>query len=121
MTPEQLEEIRNRAIQWRSVNKAYLIKPEESLGLLDYIDTLHEDLRLTRQERDQEKHKNLALRKDNALLHRALEAVEGYVGRLEHELAALRRGQGTAPYPRGPGNVAFHETHPIPDSTKGDV
>ena len=57
----------------------------------DAVLNLLEDLRLTRQERDQEKHKNLALSKDNALLHRALEAVEGYVGRLEHEREALRR------------------------------
>lgn len=34
------------------------------------------------------------------------------------EIVLLRRGQGGAPPATGPGSGAFHQTHPIPDSTQ---
>lgn len=64
MTPERLQEIRDKLTRGAPVNTVTV-----GLDLLNYIDLLHEDLRITRAERDAEKHKNLALRKGQGTYH----------------------------------------------------
>ena len=66
MTPERLQEIRAEAD--RRLNDPEASSPGfvdiTIKDLVDYIDLLHEDLRITRAERDAEKKKNMKLRKD---------------------------------------------------------
>lgn len=105
MTPEQLDEIRKRSEHglrraWQELGAASAVS--DRAKLLDYIDLLHEDLRITRQERDHAKHQALEHRKARA--------------QAEDERDAYRRGQGPAPTPATPGTTALHETHPIPNS-----
>ena len=118
MTPERLQEIRDRAADPLVLVLRSTADPEDKriaeytngvtealADLLDYIDLLHEDLALTRQERDHAKHQALEHRKARA--------------QAEDERDAYRRGQGPAPTPATPGTTALHETHPIPNS-RGD-
>ena len=108
MTPERLAQMRVHvgAVQTRehlTITSKHLLRM--MVDLFDYIDLLHEDLRITRQERDHAKHQALEHRKARA--------------QAETERDAYRRGQGPAPTPATPGAVALHETHPIPNS-RGD-
>ena len=63
MTPERLQEMRANAFKYREA-AGYLVEPEEMVSVFEHIDLLHEDLRITRNERDAEKKKKMKLRKD---------------------------------------------------------
>ena len=67
MTPERLQAICDEA--WDGIRVGGHFMPEDVLELLNYIDLLHEDLRITRAERDAEKKKNMALRKGQGTYH----------------------------------------------------
>jgi hypothetical protein len=77
MTPERLQEIRRNKItdfgpltsDVEELRDGYRELSKERRDLLEYIDLIHEDLRITRAERDAEKHKNLALRKGQGTYH----------------------------------------------------
>ena len=76
MTPERLDQVRVNvgAIQTRehlTITSKHLLRM--MVDLLDYIDLLHEDLALTRQERDHAKHQALEHRKARARLERCNE------------------------------------------------
>ena len=62
MTPERLQAICDEA--WDGIRVGGHFMPEDVLELLNYIDLLHEDLRITRAERDAEKHKNLVVKQE---------------------------------------------------------
>lgn len=89
MTPDELEGIRKSVDRTPNYEGLPWWVGED---LLDYIDTLHLEIYMGREELVAEKHKVLA----------------------------LRRGQGSAPEPGTPEHPPFHHTHPIHDSTKGE-
>ena len=63
MTPERLQAICDEA--WDGMRVGGHFMPEDVLELLNYIDLLHEDLRITRAERDAEKKKRAQEAKDH--------------------------------------------------------
>lgn len=64
MNATQIEDVRGYVayVKENPENAYELIAVTEDL--LDYIDLLHEDLRITRNERDAEKHKNLVVKQE---------------------------------------------------------
>ena len=64
MTPERLQAICDEA--WDGMRVGGHFMPEDVLELLNYIDLLHEDLRITRAERDAEKKKRAQASKAHA-------------------------------------------------------
>ena len=72
MTPERLQEIETRATEFYSEEHTGQAPADAATSdvweLLNYIDLLHEDLALTRQERDHAKHQALEHRKARARL-----------------------------------------------------
>ena len=62
MTPAWLQEIRERAAEHAAQRTTTAYDYGDRIVLLEYIDVLHEDLRLTRAELVAEKHKCLELR-----------------------------------------------------------